>query len=119
MLNGLLRSSDFVADMRQQPASEPTSGFIWRHDYDGITRQKQGQHHGVEAVMVIGDDQQAISMPERGQVTEDADTKEQPQQQANQRGHRPVNRQVFLVMAVEFWHEIHNCTQNPWLGVPY
>jgi hypothetical protein len=43
--------------------------------------------------MMIGNDQQAIGMPERRQVTEDTNPKKQAQQQADQGRHRALNWQ--------------------------
>ena len=60
--------------MAQQPAREPAYGFIRRHDDYRIAWQEQREHHRVEAGMVVGDDQQAIRVPERRQVAENADT---------------------------------------------
>ncbi len=92
-----------VPDMGQQPAHEPAPGFIRRHDDHGFPRQEQRQHHGIEAGMVIGNDQQPVRMAERRQVAEDADAEQHLQQLADQEGHGNARRLVLVVMTCGFY----------------
>ena len=83
----MVQIQDLMADSGQQPAAERGPGFIGWHDNHGIARQEQRKYGGVQARVMIRDDQQPVGMGKRCQIPQYTNAQKQTKQHAYQKKH--------------------------------